>query len=208
MGNDNIDVQESSNVKKSKYVVDIRYDKKTLSAFVKFLHRVKHPRATISFVIIGAMMFALPFVNHEIALPGVIICLIFGPILLLLGLFRDKITIQMMKKDSEFIYNEEISYRFGNTGVEVVRNGKTENMGNYKKIFRLWEDEKYFYVNMNEDDLLVLPKDQFTVGDAQTFREFILDKSRAEFKWKPARIDNQIKWRMAQTTFGKKNEEE
>ena len=205
MGTEN---QEIQNVKKSKYVVGIRYDDKIMGTFVSFYNRVRNPRATVYLVMIGALMTALPLVNHDIALPGVVVCYVVGPILFLLGAFRDRISVHMMKKDPNLNYNEELTYRFGNTGVEVEKSGKTEYLGNYKKIFRMFEDEKHFYVNINEDDLLVLPKANFVEGDEATFREFILDKSRARFVWKPVRLDNKLKWAITRRRLARQEEQE
>lgn len=182
----------------AKYAVSICYDDKMMGAFIKFYNRVRHPRATFFLVSVGAMLFLLPFFNEGIALVGEIICYVVGPLLFLLGLFRDKLSVLMMKKDPEFKYKEELTYRFGNTGVEADKSEGTVRLGNYKKIFRLFEDEKHFYVNINEDDLLVLPKANFVEGDPDTFKDFILDKSGAKFIWKPVQPKNRIRWYMTQ----------
>ena len=189
------EAQKAVAAKTSKYTVAICYDDKMMETFIRFYNRVKHPRATVFLTSIGGMLFLLPFFNEGIALPGKIICYVLGPVLLLFGLFRDKLSVQMMKKDSNFKYKEELVYRFGNTSVEVDRSEGTERMGNYKKIFRLFEDEKNFYVNINEDDLLVLPKANFVEGDPDSFN---LDKSGARFIWKPAQLKNKARWFMTQ----------
>ena len=48
-------------------------------------------------------------------------------------------------------------------------------------------------MGIGEDELLVLPKANFECGEASEFRDFILEKSRCVYTWKPARIDNVIK---------------
>ena len=60
-------------------------------------------------------------------------------------------------------------------------------------MYRLWEDEKTFYIGIGEDDLIVLPKKDFECGDVKEFRDFILEKSRCIYTWKPTRIDHIIK---------------
>ena len=77
--------------------------------------------------------------------------------------------------------------------IKVEKDGVLEHVGSYKKIYRLWEDEKVFYIGIGEDDLLVLPKANFEKGDVSEFRDFVLEKSRCVYTWKPARIDNVIK---------------
>lgn len=198
MSVENKETQGNVATKACKYAVAICYDDKMMGTFIKFYNRVKHPRATVFLTSIGFMMFLLPFFNEDIALPGVVICYGLGPILFFLGLFRDKLSVQMMKRDPNLKYKEELVYRFGNTGIEVQKSEGIERLGNYKKIFRLFEDEKTYYVNINEDDLIVLPKTNFVEGDPDTFKDFILDKSGAKFIWKPAQLKNKIRWYMTQ----------
>lgn len=186
-------VKESVDRQKSKYVVPLVRDERLLRMFVKFSNSVNHPRATGYMVIVGGTMFVLPFVNHEIALPGVIICHVMGALLFLMGIFRHEIGVYMLKSNPETKLGEELAYLFGNTGVKVEKDGKVEHVGSYKKIYRLWEDEKIFYVGIGEDDLLVLPKSDFEKGEVKEFRDFILEKSRCIYTWKPKRIDNIIK---------------
>lgn len=203
---ENIDVQEAQENekgKKNKYSVHIKYDTEILKMFAKFYNSVKHPRATAYMFFVGITLFALPFVNDEIKLPGLIVCYVIGPLLFLLSLFRHNISVMMMKDTPEMKVGEDIVYRFTNTGVQVDKSGQVQYLGVYKKIYRLWESEKVFYVGMNEDDLLVLPKDKFEEGDVDTFREFIVEKSTCIFTWKPSRIDNVIKWKIMQFKTGR-----
>lgn len=105
----------------------------------------------------------------------------------------------MMRNNPEVKENEEITYYFGNAGIRAVRDGQEENMGFYKAVYRIWEDEKTFYVGMNEDDLLILPKDRFEEGSAEDFREFLVDKSGADYRWKPLGLVNRWKDFLTQT---------
>lgn len=186
-------LQESVDRKRSKYAVSVLRDEKMLKKFVKFSNGVKHPKTTGYMVVVGGTMFILPFINDGIALPGVIICHVMGALMVLMGFFRHKIGVYMLKSNPQTKLGEDITYLFGNTGVKVEKDGVIEHVGSYKKIYRIWEDEKTFYVGMNEDDLLVLPKANFEVGDVGAFRDFIEEKSRCVYTWKPVRIDNVIK---------------
>ena len=186
-------VKESLDHKRSKFTVPVVRDEKLLRMFVKFSNSVSHPRATGYMVLVGGSMFILPFVNHEIALPGVIICHVMGALLFLMGIFRHQIGVNMLKSNPQTKLGEKLTYLFGNTGVKVEKDGALEHVGSYAKIYRLWESEKVFYIGIGEDDLLVLPKASFEKGDVSEFRDFILEKSRCDFRWKPSRIDNVIK---------------
>lgn len=185
--------KESIDRKRSKYTIPVVRDVDMLKTFVKFSNEVGHPRATGYMVIVGGTMFVLPFINHDIALPGVIICHVMGALMVLLGVFRHQIGVSMLKSNPQTKLGEELVYLFGSTGVKVEKDGKVEHIGSYKKIYRIWEDEKHFYVGMDTEDLLVLPKWAFETGDYTTFRDFIVEKSRCSYVWKPTRIDNVIK---------------
>lgn len=211
---ENVKLQENSDFRKGKYVVPVKRDEKLLKTFVKFSNQTRHPRTTVYLVTVGAMLIALPIANKEIALAGVIICYVMGALMVLMGVFRHHIGVYMLKSNPQTKLDEELTYIFGNTDVKTERNGELEKLGSYASIYRLWEDEKFFYIGINEDDLLVLPKTNFEVGDVSTFREYILEKSGATFTWQPKRIDNviknniaQFKWRMQKQKEEMKSEE-
>lgn len=194
---------------KGKYVVPVKRDEKLLKTFVKFSNQTRHPRTTVYLVTVGAMLIALPIANKEIALAGVIICYVMGTLMVLMGVLRHHIGVYMLKSNPQTKLDEELTYIFGNTDVKTEKNGELEKLGSYASIYRLWEDEKFFYIGINEDDLVVLPKENFEFGDVSAFREFILEKSGATFTWQPKRVDNiikhniaQFKWRMQKQKEG------
>lgn len=195
---ENVKLQENSDFRKGKYVVPVKRDEKLLKTFVKFSNQTRHPRTTVYLVTVGAMLMALPIANKEIAVAGVIICYVMGALMVLMGVFRHHIGVYMLKSNPQTKLDEELTYIFGNTDVKTEKNGELEKLGSYASIYRLWEDEKFFYIGINEDDLVVLPKANFEVGDVSTFREFILEKSGATFTWQPKRVDNVIKHNIAQ----------
>ncbi len=195
---ENVKLQENSDFRKGKYVVPVKRDEKLLKTFVKFSNQTRHPRTTVYLVTVGAMLIALPIANKEIALAGVIICYVVGALMVLMGVLRHHIGVYMLKSNPQTKLDEELTYIFGNTDVKTERNGELEKLGSYASIYRLWEDEKFFYIGINEDDLVVLPKTNFEVGDVTTFRDYILEKSGATFTWQPKRVDNVIKNNIAQ----------
>lgn len=195
---ENVKLQENSDFRKGKYVVPVKRDEKLLKTFVKFSNQTRHPRTTVYLVTVGAMLIALPIANKDIALAGVIICYVMGALMVLMGVFRHHIGVYMLKSNPQTKLDEELTYIFGNTDVKTERNGELEKLGSYASIYRLWEDEKFFYIGINEDDLVVLPKTNFEVGDVSAFRDYILEKSGATFTWQPKRVDNVIKNNIAQ----------
>lgn len=193
-----------------KYKVEIRRDENMMRTFIKFSNRVRHPRVTVYMLIVGISLILLPFAQRGIKQPGVTISIVMGVLLTAMGLFRQNISIWMMKSDPAVKLNEELTYIFGNTQIRAIKGAVIENMGSYSKIYRVWEDEKHFYVGMNEEDLLILPKMNFSEGDAKTFRDFILEKSGADFRWQPTGFVNicKHKWMNFQMKMMERDEEE
>lgn len=201
-------LEESKAYKRAKYIVRVTRDKKLLKAFVKFSNRVRHPRVTVYMVTVGVMLLALPFLNEDIALPGRIISFVVGALMVPFGIFRHNISVSMMADNPATKLGAKLTYLMGSTGIHVEEEGKVENFGSYKKIYRLWEDETFFYIGMNDDDLLVFPKADFERGDVGTFRDFILEKSRVDFRWVPTRPVNIIKNRIAQMKWNMQKQDE
>lgn len=170
------------------YVVNVKRDTRMMKTFIKFNNRVHHPRVSLHLFIIGAALLGMPIAAGGGKVWGILICVLLGGFLIFMSLFRQEIAVLKMKKNPEVQMDEEFSYHFGKKSVQIVKNGNTNNIGNYRKIYRMWEDEKYFYIGMNEEDLLILPKESFETGRAEKFRTYVLEKSNADYSWQPANI--------------------
>ena len=195
---------------KNKYIVNIVRDTAMMKTYVKFYNRVKHPRVTMNLLFAGVVLIALPIAADGIALPGVIISYVMGALLVAIALFRQNIAVYQMKADPKVKENEKLSYLFGNTKIRVENEGKIETMGGYQDVYRVWEDERTYFVGMNEDDLLILPKDAFEKGEAKAFRDYILERTGADFVWKPTGLVNicKNKWMQLQMKMASRREDE
>ena len=133
-----------------------------------------------------------------------------GALLVAMALFRQNIAVYQMKADPKVKDNEKLSYLFGNTKIRVENEGKIETMGGYQDVYRVWEDERTYFVGMNEDDLLILPKDAFEKGEAKAFRDYILERTGADFVWKPTGLVNicKNKWMQLQMKMASRREDE
>ena len=140
--------------------------------------------------LVGVLLLLVPVILKDTGTTGKIIAVCVGALLLSIALFRVHISVNMMKGNPEVKENEEITYLFGNSGIRAQRIDGIEDMGYYKTVYHLWEDEDNYYVGLDNDDLLILPKTNFEEGDAESFREFLLDKSGAKYTWKPAKLLN------------------
>ena len=169
---------------KKRYVVYTKRDTELMKTFIRFDNRVRHPRMGVN------MGLLVPVILKDTGTTGKIIAVCVGALLLSIALFRVHISVNMMKGNPEVKENEEITYLFGNSGIWAQRIDGIEDMGYYKTVYHLWEDEDNYYVGLDNDDLLILPKANFKEGDSESFRDFLLDKSGAKYTWKPAKLLN------------------
>lgn len=207
---ENRELESGLDRNKNKYIVNIVRDTAMMKTYVKFYNRVKHPRVTMNLLFAGVVLIALPIAADGIALPGVIISYVMGALLVAMALFRQNIAVYQMKADPKVKENEKLSYLFGNTKIRVENEGKIETMGGYQDVYRVWEDERTYFVGMNEDDLLILPKDALEKGEAKAFRDYILERTGADFVWKPTGLVNicKNKWMQLQMKMASRREDE
>jgi len=161
-----------------------------MKTFIRFDNRVRHPRMGVNMGLVGVLLLLVPVILKDTGTTGKIIAVCVGALLLSIALFRVHISVNMMKGNPEVKENEEITYLFGNSGIWAQRIDGIEDMGYYKTVYHLWEDEDNYYVGLDNDDLLILPKANFKEGDSESFRDFLLDKSGAKYTWKPAKLLN------------------
>lgn len=187
----------------NEYKVTVRRDVEMMKTFVKFSNRLNHPRVSAHLFILGAALITVPLSGTfgKLALWITAVCYVFGALFIWMSLFRHCIGVAQMRNNPEIKENEEITYIFNSNNVCMERGGTVEIMGGYKKIYRMWEDEKHLYVGMNEEDLLILPKETVPEGQAEELKAFILKKSKADCVWKPANFINICK------NIGKKQSE-
>ena len=64
---------------------------------------------------------------------------------------------------------------FGHSGF-LIQTDETKNY-KYGEIHGLYGDNEFFYVHTDDDDLMVIPKEDFSSGSAENFYQFIMDKT-------------------------------
>lgn len=185
-----------------KFGVRVIRDMGMMKTCIRFNNRVHHPRVSMHLFVIGVVLLGMPAAAGKGPVLRDAACMILGSFFVFMSLFRQNIAAARMKKNTEIEWNEELFYLFGQKGVQAIKDGNTVNIGGYKNIFRLWEDERNYYVGMNEDDLLILPKAGFEIGSAEEFRDFVLEKSNAGYSWTPADIVNICKWKIKKQKDG------
>ena len=179
--------------KNVKFEVVTKRDVAMMKAFITFVNRVKHPRVSFNFVLFGLLIIFMPFTANT-KLIFAVMCYVIGGFMVLMGLFRHYIPLMAAKtKDTDYLEGVEYAYRFGKTDITVYRDGETYMLvGSYQNVTSFFSDEYYYYLGVKNEDLFVLPKNRFTVGDAADFEMFITEKSNEQCRFVPVTVKNKL----------------
>jgi hypothetical protein len=121
-----------------------------------------------------------------------------GIALILLGFFRQYISLAITKKnDPDYINKSDFTYDFFDMSIAISKNGELiSRVTNYKDITAFYYDDAYYYLALAKE-VHVLPKNAFTVGEPADFEEFIYKKSKKVCRWLPDKLSDRIKKRRA-----------
>ena len=153
------------------YEVKTKHTKEMMKAFAKFNTKMSGMKPAFKLLIIAALFFMLPRAFHT---PGFVyvICWGIGILFVLLLAGRSYVTYFCMCMKNEY-YKEEIpiTMQFGNSKFKVLE--KEDNTFRYTEIEKLYADKGYFYFQMEDAELFIIPKSDFVKGDPEAFADFM-----------------------------------
>ena len=174
-----------------------------IKSYITFTYRIMHPKVTTRLVLYGVLI-ALPGIFFFRDLYWRIFFTVIGIALILLGFFRQYISLAITKKnDPDYINGTEFTYDFNADGGTVLKDDVVSSHIGYKDITAFYYDEGYYYLALARE-VHVFPKDAFTVGTAEGFEEFIYKKSKKPCRWLPNRLSDRIKKRRAERAVARK----
>ena len=169
-----------------KFRIETKRDAKMIKDFILFTYRQRFPKVTRNFLIVG--LLSLVFIYGGKIRAVQIICFFIGIFCLFMAFFRHLIPISRMKRtDTDYIEQNLLAYDFAGNGIKCYRNDEIYlQCKDYHKVHHVCHDEEYFFIGLNEQDLIILPKAGFTVGDPVDFEDYISHKTGVELEWIPA----------------------
>lgn len=163
------------------YEVDTRHTKEVLYAFIKFQTEINSRYATFKLAVFGAGFLTLAWIGRE-RLIFTIVCAVLGLFFLFLAFGRKFISFRnLSKSDPLYQKQQDIHMTFGHSGFSVENGEETKNY-KYGELKGMYADAEYFYLHTDDDDLLVIPKTDFTNGTADDFYPFLMDKTKKDIK--------------------------
>lgn len=175
------------------YQVKTKRTSDIIKAYITFTYRVFHPQVTARMVLYGLLIFVPGFLVKAQALK--IVLWVLGALVILLGLFRQYLSLAITKRsDEDYQSGIEFVYEFTQNEASFYRGGElTAYSSKYKNIDAVFYDEDYFYLSLKSRELFVIPKDKFTIGDPSTFSDFMYKRCKKTARWIPAKFGNKIK---------------
>ena len=175
------------------YQIRTKRDSGVLKAYITFTYRVFHPKVTARMVLYGLLILAPGFVVKTQALK--IILWVLGGLVVLLGLFRQYISLALTKRsDADYRNGTEFVYEFTQNDASFFRDGELSVYSNkYKDIDAVFYDEDYYYLSLTSREFFVIPMDRFTIGDPSTFGDFMYKRCKKVCRWIPAKLGNKLK---------------
>lgn len=64
----------------------------------------------------------------------------------------------------------------------TIKNKLGNSKLRYRKLYRVYENDNYFYLYLDENNALILEKSGFEIGNSRDFKEFIKHKVKFKFK--------------------------
>ena len=185
------------------YQIKTKRDSGVLLAYITFTYRVLHPKVTARMVLYGLLILAPGFVVKAQALK--IALWVLGGLVVLLGLFRQYISLALTKKsDADYRNGTEFVYEFTKNDASFYREGElTAYSSKYKDIDAVFYDEDYYYLSLSGREFFVIPKDRFTIGDPATFGDFMYERCKKVCRWIPQKYSNRLRKRQSQRAIAK-----
>ena len=165
------------------YEVETGHSSKVLKAFARIYNEKTKNNKKIMFryFIVAAILCTIP---RAFAVKGNERLLYWGTglIVIAVALLRNQISyLGLLYRDPYYKYGIKIRMSFGHSGFEVQDKVRTVSY-KYNLIQNLYADRDIFYLHMEDDDLFLVPREDFVSGDPKKFYEFMQNAARKEFE--------------------------
>lgn len=177
------------------YEVRTKHTDQVLKDFITFREAARNIHITFRLVVLSICSLTLAALGK-----GTVLTYIFAVIAVIILAFtavRKRIAFsKLAKADVNYEKKSEIHFIFGESEFRVDNpDAGDEQRIKYGEVEFMYADDNYFYINVNNDDLHMIPKGDFTLGDAEGFYDFFMHKTGKIFQ--PLKLS----WKMKADIF-------
>ena len=95
--------------------------------------------------------------------------------------------IEPYRKAEKEIKGEKVQGNLVNTYIFydknfVIKNKYGKDTLKYRKLFKVYDNDNVFYLYISKEDVFIIEKDKFEIGNSDKFKEFIHKKVGYKFK--------------------------
>ena len=178
----------------TKFKIVLKKDAKMMEDFIIFANKVNNPNQQMKMSIISLGFLLIGWAARNDSPTFAIVIAVFGLLLFTYVQCRFKLAAGKLKKaDESYVNQNELTYEFTNSNIYIRKDGELEkNVGSYSHVSCLYSDEYNYYVGVNNEDLLLLPRKCFVEGNHEEFISFMEEKSKEASEFLPRTLKN--KW--------------
>lgn len=194
------------------YEVNTKHTRKVLEDFINFTYKVKYPRVTQNLVIMSICFAGFAYLVRGSA--GMYVFAILALALFSFAMLRKKISFaKLAQADPNYQKQSEIHLIFGESEFRIEnKEVQQEQRFRYPEVSFIYADDFYYYLSINNEDLQVIPKSDFVLGNYKEFYDFISEKTDkpilpTSIPWK-VRIQMMKEYRDVQAEARNKRQEE
>lgn len=164
------------------YEVKTGHTKKVLKAFSKLYaeNRNGDKRMMMQYGVMAAFFLMMPKI-FNLQNYGRYISWAVGILIVVVAFKRDYLTyLNLLSKDVYYRNGVEIRMSFGNS-LFTVRDGR-ENTYRYDQIDEMFRDDEMLYLHMDNEDVFVIPREDFVKGTPDDFSRYLQLNTGKDFK--------------------------
>lgn len=188
------------------YEVKTKHTKQVLKDFIIFREAIRNIHINFRLIVLGICGITLAYIGKDISKFSYV-CLGFAVIMFLFALIRRSWGVARLGSADELYQTQaELQLLFGEKEFRVNNRGTNEEIRvKYGEVEFMYADDTYFYISVNNEDLYMLPKTDFTIGTSDDFYSFMMHKTGKDFL--PVKISWQEKLNVLGQAFVMTREE-
>ncbi len=162
------------------YEVNTKHSKEMLYRFIDFDYKQRHGRIPMHLIMFGICCFtvAVLLYRHYGNIGSSVPWICVGIFLVLLVFLRRPIAfLKLSTQDENYEKQNVIRFSFGHSEWTVKNEDQVSRI-QYSEISGLYKDKKYYYISTQENELFLLPFQDFVKGEAEKFQAFVEEKSK------------------------------
>lgn len=179
------------------YEVRTKHTKQVLKDFIIFREAIRNIHINFRLIVLGICGITLAYIGKDISKFSYV-CLGFAALMFLFALVRRSWgVLKLGAADKLYQRQDELQLVFGEKEFHVNNLGTNEELHiRYGEVEYMYADDTYYYISVNNEDLYMLPKADFVMGTAESFYNFMMGKTKKEFR--PVKIS----WKMKLDILG------